>query len=153
MYKSLTWLKTAIQTVMAKSQIKMKPTMTMHIQAQVHPGKLEMIGLCQITEDYFKPPVSFAQLKCSRMTEWLVWPQRLTCHCRANISSNVVGSMSGVKTPPMLNSMMYGNTNTSMPGSPHAASSLLNPNFFPPQIDFSCQGIEALLYGSFVMSI
>lgn len=45
----------------------MKPTMMMHIQAQVHPGKLEMIGLCQITEDYFKPPVSFTQLKCSRM--------------------------------------------------------------------------------------
>ncbi|XP_074614189.1 E3 SUMO-protein ligase PIAS2-like [Acropora palmata] len=66
---------------------------------------------------------------------------------RANISSNVVGSMSGVKTPPMLNSMLYGNTNTSMPGSPHAPSSLLNPNFFPPpQIDFPCQGMDLDLY-------
>ena len=50
-----------------------------------------------------------------------------------------MGGMGTVKTQPNLGSMVFPNSSSTMPGSPHA-SSLLNPNFFNPQLDFQCQG-------------
>lgn len=65
---------------------------------------------------------------------------------RATISNNLIGGIPGVKTPTTFGSMVYANNTNTMPGSPHA-SSLLNPNFFPPpQLDFPCQGMDLDLY-------
>lgn len=60
--------------------------------------------------------------------------------CRPTIGSgSILGGMSGVKTPPSFSSTVFPNNTSTMPGSPHT-SSLLNSNFFAPQLDFGCQG-------------
>ncbi|XP_073242098.1 E3 SUMO-protein ligase PIAS3-like isoform X1 [Porites lutea] len=56
--------------------------------------------------------------------------------------SSMIPSM---KNPPSLNSMAFSSAPNTMPGSPHA-SSLLNPNFFPPPLDFPCQNLDLDLY-------
>lgn len=67
----------------------------------------------------------------------------VTC-CRPTLGGGVIGSMSGAKTPPSFNPMVFNNPTSTMPGSPRA-SSLLNPNYFPTQLDFPYQGMMTFI--------
>lgn len=51
-----------------------------------------------------------------------------------------VTSISSVKRPPSLNSMVFPTNTSTLPGS--STPSLLNPNFFPSPLDFQCQGTK-----------
>lgn len=53
----------------------------------------------------------------------------------------------GVKGPPGLNTMVFPNNTSTIPGS--STSALLNPNFFPSPLDFQCQGLDLDMYPLF----